>query len=149
MPEEKFAVWDLFFIENQLHDLVSSILKRVYGDEETKWWREIPIDIRDNCQKKRERDKNPEGDPFVYSDLNDLNKIILKKWKLFSVFFNKTYRDTEEFSNAFERLSYIRNKVMHPIRKYPSLEDFFFVHEFLLNLRQSISEISNKYQINF
>jgi hypothetical protein len=70
-------------------------------------------------------------DPFCYTDLLDIFKIIDASRPLFATFLSKAYAANRHlFSIDFMRLNRIRNAIMHPVkpRKW-SQEDFNFVRQ--------------------
>jgi hypothetical protein len=70
-------------IETLLHGFVKETLLSIYGDE---WWQKgIPLQIRKDCQIRKEEDSTPSNDPYQYTTLIDLKAIIEKKWAEFSV----------------------------------------------------------------
>jgi len=129
--------WYLYHIEILLHEFAGLLLKREYGENEDGWWRRIPLSVRQDCQKRREEDKNP-GPPYSYTNLIDIQKIFEKEWSVLSILLPKTLRDKRVFRNSFGRLNYIRNKVMHPVRGPPTIDDLMFVRDFALELVKSL-----------
>jgi len=115
--------------ELALHDMVASVLKEVYGDNENGYWRRgVPVSIRTKCQERRESDDEPCDLPFHYTDLLDLYEIIGKNWSSFQDKLPQEYRSNRNTLKAdFNRLNWIRNSVMHPVkRRRWSEEDFQF-----------------------
>jgi len=104
-------------------------LKMIYGAEECQWWRKIPLTVRQKCQEKRENDPTP-AEPFTYTDFIDLQDIYKKEWDLLSKTFPKPFKIRNEFLKNIGKMNYIRNKVMHPVKDPPTIDDFLFVREF-------------------
>ena len=132
--------WNLYSIESTLHKSTEALLKVKYGAEESGWWRKIPLVVRQECQKRREEDSNP-ANPFTYTDLIDLQKIFEKEWAVLSYILTKILKDKKRFREYIGKLNYIRNKVMHPVKEPPTIEDFIFVREFQSELTEGIQEL--------
>jgi exonuclease VII large subunit len=121
--------------ELALHDMVAATLKQAYGDNENGYWRRgVPVTIRTKCQERREADDEPCDSAFHYTDLLDLYEIIAKNWQLFQDKLPQEYRSNRNtLKSHFNRLNWIRNSVMHPVkRRRWSEDDFQFaakVHE--------------------
>ena len=115
-----------------IHELVSNILQREFGTDESCWWRKgIPVKIRKKCASLREEDEEPCGFPYAYTSLIDLATIILKKWALFKNNVPARYTSNrKQLESDFARLNRIRNAVMHPVKdRNWTEEDFEFVRE--------------------
>lgn len=122
---------DVRQIEVGLHKMVREVLMRQFGDGESGWWRQgVPEAVRVKCQERREREQDDLCEPYCYTDLLDLAKVIEAQWSLFKDSFPVPYGSNRKaFIEALARLNRIRNKVMHPVRGIvPSEEDFDFVH---------------------
>ena len=66
-------------IELILHSCVRQTLEKNFGAGEHGWWRNgIPSGIRSKCATRREEDEDPSDQPFAYTDLIDLAKIVNK-----------------------------------------------------------------------
>jgi hypothetical protein len=117
-------------IEIALHDLVRQTLRQVFGPSEEHWWRRgIPEEVRKGCVNRREEDDDPSPDPFTYTTLVNLYKIIDANWKCFVPVLPKEYRGNKStLKRDFTRLNRIRNAVMHPVKQQKWSEaDFLFV----------------------
>lgn len=133
---------DLRSIETTLHKLVRERLKEALGDEEKGWWRQgVPEGVRLKCQDRRERDEDPCSDPYGYTDLLDLARILEANWKHFTSILPAALTDNrKQFLSDLGKLNGIRNKVMHPVRGAPPTEDDF---EFARQLRNNVGSVSN------
>ena len=121
---------DVRHIEVTIHALIRDILVRRHGDGEAGWWRKgVPEAVRVKCQDRRERDADEPCDPYCYTDLLDLAKIIETQWSLFKDRFPTRYSSNRKaLLDDLGRLNRIRNKVMHPVRGVaPAEDDFDFV----------------------
>lgn len=115
--------------EIALHDLVSKALRQTFGDEESGYWRKgVPQSIRKKCQERREEDEEPSDSPLQYTTLIEISQIIDKNWSLFEPLLPKEYRAKKKvLTEDFIRLNWIRNAVMHPVkRRRWSESDFQF-----------------------
>lgn len=122
---------DLRRIEVGLHCMIRDFLIRQFGNDDAGWWRQgVPESVRVKCQERRERDADDPCEPYCYTDLLDLAKIVEAQWSLFRDSFQGTYASNRKALVAdLSRLNRIRNKVMHPVRGVcPSEDDFDFVH---------------------
>jgi len=118
---------ELFYSENSFHMIVWWTLSGKYGEE---WWEKIHPEVRNKC-KERKGKKSSLLHPFNYSDLIHLSKIIRHQWDDFSIFFQEKHNKTS-FKSFFAKVNNIRNKVMHPIRELPTINDLETVHQFYL-----------------
>jgi predicted transcriptional regulator len=119
-------------IEMELHDAIKTTLVERYGGGEKGWWREgVANEIR-KCQDLREDDKEPAAEPFCYTTLVHLSKILEKQWALFAKALpDAVVNDKRKLLNELNKLNIIRNYVMHPVKGVPITEDdFIFVREF-------------------
>ncbi len=115
--------------EIALHDLVSKALREMFGEEESGYWRKgVPQPIRKKCQERREGDEEPCDSPLQYTTLIELSQIIGDNWTLFQPLLPKQYQSNKKVLSAdFARLNWIRNAVMHPVkRRRWSESDFQF-----------------------
>ena len=121
----------LWRIETTLHSFVRQHLEQRYGNGERGWWElGIPEDVRVKCQERRERDRSDRLDPYCYTDLLDMWKILDKQWKNFEKYFRAKARDKPNLKSELERLNDIRNWVMHPAKERgPTEDDFVFVRQ--------------------
>jgi hypothetical protein len=120
-------------VEIALHDLVSGVLKRSFGEEEGGYWRKgVSVAIRKKCQDRREGDEEPCDSPLQYTTLIELAQIIADKWTLFQDLLPEKYGSNRKILVAdFARLNWIRNAVMHPVkRRRWSENDFQFAQTF-------------------
>jgi hypothetical protein len=120
---------DLRCIELELHKRIRNRLIREYGDGESGWWRKgVPKKVRGKCLERRERDSDDPCEPFSYSDLLDLYKILEKQWPLLKDLLPGYAADRKSLGSDLQRLNRIRNRMMHPPRAWvPSERDFDFV----------------------
>ncbi len=122
---------DLRRIELTLHRHVRETLTKAFTNDE--WWRRgVPEAVRVKCVERRERDQDDEPcEPYCYTDLLDLGKIMEDHWLLFKDHLPTCYSSNRKaLLEALARLNRIRNKVMHPVRGLvPCSEDFTFVQE--------------------
>ena len=120
---------DLRRVEITLHEKIRQVLIGRYGEGEAGWWRQgIPEGVRVKCQERRERDRDEPCEPFSYSDLLDLDAVLVDQWALLKDLFPDYTADRKQLSKDLRQLSRIRNKVMHPVRGVvPDEDDFDFV----------------------
>lgn len=130
-------------VEQNLHTNIKRVLVSRYGQEEAGWWRTgVPLEVRVDCAKRREEDVELfVDDPFTYTNLIDLKKIVdaKKNRDLFKKNLPKAvlFKDGEprkldlnNFISDLNNLNPIRNKIMHPLRKEePSEKEYEFVRE--------------------
>lgn len=131
---------DVRQIEVRLHDQVRRTLLHHYGDGDLGWWRQgVPESVRVKCQERREKDSDAPCDPYCYTDLIDLEKIIDAEWALFKDVMPSCYCSNKKImSEHLKRFNRIRNKVMHTVRgATPTEDDFDFVHTLDHNLGPS------------
>jgi hypothetical protein len=116
-------------IEIALHDLVSRVLRQAFGEEESGYWRKgVSVAIRKKCQERREGDEEPCDFPLQYTTLIELSQVIGDNWTLFQQLLPTEYRSNRKvLTTDFARLNWIRNAVMHPVkRRRWSESDFQF-----------------------
>jgi len=117
-------------IEVALHKMVRATLAEEFGPEEKRWWRQgVPSEIRKACVQAREEDPDPVDDPFAYTTLIHLAKIIEQNWKVFPARLPPSLaNDKKRLLHEFTRLNFIRNAVMHPVKgRAWGREEFEFV----------------------
>jgi len=102
-----------------------------YGPDEEEWWRQgIPFSVRESCVVSREADPYPPGEPYTYTTMIHLWKILYRNWVLFRRVLPDASADKKQLEGTFKRLNAIRNAVMHPVKRFPFTdEDFAFVEE--------------------
>ena len=118
--------------EVALHRMVREVLVEEFGPAEAQWWRQgIPAEIRKTCVQLREDDPDPTEDPFAYTTLIHLAKIIDQHWRLFSGRLPPQFaHDKKRLSQEFTRLNFLRNAVMHPVKgRSWGREEFAFVRD--------------------
>jgi hypothetical protein len=128
---------DIREIETSLHGRIREVLEQKLGKDESGWWRKgIPSEIRKECQSRREEDEDGSSEPYCYTNLIDLWKILKGKWAIFQTELPSAVKsDKNKFGDDIQRLNTIRNIVMHPVRgKIPSEDDFDFVRDFKTRL---------------
>src|SRR6266545_190628 len=137
-PEAPFGDMyeDVRTIECGLHRMVRSVLEEQFGDGEAGWWRQgVPINIRQDCQVRREEDLHPAAEPWCYTDLKHLERIIDRRWSMIAAHLPVRPEDKQSVLRDLARLNQIRNQVMHPVRaERPSEEDFEFVRALRIRL---------------
>ena len=117
-------------IEVTLHEMIRAIFIATFKDD---WWREgVPMNIRKDCAARKEEDPEPVEDVFCYTTFINLRIIIEKQWKIFSpVLPPKLVSNKKLLLQQLERVNYIRNRVMHPVKAREFTEDeFCFIHDF-------------------
>src|SRR5215213_1521424 len=120
-------------LEIILHEMIKNVLTDTYGAGENGWWRKgIPSQIRTECVRMREEEKEPAAEPFCYTTFIHLSKIIDTQWSVFSqVLPQKIAKDKKKLLSDLAQLNVIRNYVMHPVKGMPITEDdFAFVRKF-------------------
>ena len=123
---------DLREIEVWLHEFLKQVLQEEFGPDEDGWWRKgVPEVVRKNCQVRREEDAEPAPEPYCYTNIVDLSRIIEKKWALVAARLSgDAASDRRRLLSKLAQLNQIRKKVMHPVRgDAPTEEDFEFVRE--------------------
>ena len=127
---------DIWCIESDLHEQIRKALVRKYGEGEAGWWRQgVPEKVRVKCQERRERDVDEPCEVFCYSDLLDLDAILEVQWALLKRLF-PDYANRKHLSGDLKRLNRLRNKVMHPTRRFvPDENDFDFVRKLQRSFR--------------
>lgn len=128
---------DVREIEIGLHSKIRDTLEDRVGPDETEWWRQgVPSKVRAKCAERRELDADTYVEPYGYTDLLDLSRILDSSWKYFSDNLPKGLRSNKgQFLGDLRRLNSIRNRVMHPVRGAPPDEDDF---EFVRDLKTEI-----------
>src|SRR6266545_3299041 len=108
---------DIRSIECELHWLVRRILEERFGEAESGWWRQgVPEPIRVELQRRREEDPEPLAEPYFYTDLMHLWKLIEKNWAVMVERLPRSARDKPRLKADLLQLNRIRNQVMHPVR---------------------------------
>jgi hypothetical protein len=118
--------------EVALHRMVRATLVGTFGPDESGWWRQgVPTEIRKACVQAREEDPDPVEDPFSYTTLIHLAKIIDQNWKLFVERLPSQFaQDKKSLLHQFNRLNSLRNAVMHPVKGLSwGREDFAFARD--------------------
>ncbi len=118
-PFEGGEIYELLCeIERTLHAKIKAILTEKYRD---RWWKDgIPLAVREECATRSERDREFLGHPaYDYITLGELKSILQTNSKLFKTRLplDPTGKEPnmESVSKSLDRLTKIRNKVMHPI----------------------------------
>lgn len=123
---------DVRAIELGMHSKIRDLLVEAVGPAESEWWRRgVPAKVRAKCAERRELDMDTYVEPYSYTDLLDLSRILDSSWKHFCDTLPKRLRSNKgQFLADLRRLNSIRNRVMHPVRGSPPDEpDFEFVRE--------------------
>jgi predicted transcriptional regulator len=118
-------------LETYLHAYIRTRLERGFGPQD--WWlKGIPESVRIDCVTAKERDPEPQDDPYCYTTFIHLRDILDKQWGIFCELLPKSVVDDKKaFLKDLGKLNAVRNKIMHPVRGYrPTRQDFDFVKEF-------------------
>lgn len=122
---------DIRTIEVELHKLIKQALEKEFGAGESGWWRQgVPVDVRTDCHTRRENDSVYAPEPYCYTTIIHLKKIINKKgnWKTIREQLRLKESDRDKLSGHLDKLNQIRNQVMHPVRgEVPTEDDFEFI----------------------
>jgi hypothetical protein len=87
----------LYQLETTLHAFIWVYLKSRLGKQEAGWWRQgIPEPIRKTCQARREEDEEPASQPYRYTDLLDLARILEHNWHIFQPCMPEQYRNNRK-----------------------------------------------------
>jgi hypothetical protein len=124
-------------LEVSLHQRIRKELERAFPAHDDAWWREgVPLAIRQRCVTTKEAEPEQISDPFAYTNLIDLKKILETNWAVFKGALPKSLTNNrQELLTRFDKLNNIRNGVMHPIKPIPiEKEDFIFVREMHVDL---------------
>jgi hypothetical protein len=136
----------LFEIEVNLHTKIRAILQKQYGHSEAGWWTQgVPETVRRSCADELEKNAKFVTEPkYNFTTLLNLKEIIEKRWAIFSHLLpSYAQKEKEKFSDEFDRLNGIRNKVMHPVRGAPPTEEeFIFVKQ--MQTKLDLSKWSKK-----
>lgn len=127
-------------IERTLHTKIRIILIETHGDKGASWWRKgVPSGVREDCVVRWEEEKDAdfvEYPPYTFTTLGQLREVLKYKpnTELFKARLplsaNGKAPNMELMLKDLDKLTKIRNKVMHPIGAAPPTEeDFFFVQE--------------------
>lgn len=120
---------DLRDIETTLHTKIRSSLEKRYGPEKREWWLRLPLDTRNKCNERCEED-DLRLDPYCYTDLLDLRKIIDKNWPDLQTEMGRFSSDRARLMKELVKLNRIRIMVMHPARgTRPTEVDFQSVRD--------------------
>jgi hypothetical protein len=110
-------------IERTLHKRIRQCLEEAFRNPEDAWWSKgVPLAVRKSCATRKEEDKNPSDDPYVYTTLIELKAIIegtiggKSNWNVFSKRLPKGAQDKQQILDNLDRLNSIRNRIMHPVR---------------------------------
>ncbi len=126
---------DLRDIETTLHGRIRSALERQYGPDKKDWWLQLPLETRNKCNERCEED-NLSLDPYCYTDLLDLRKIVDKNWSVLQTEMGGFSSDKPRLMSELVRLNRIRNMVMHPTRgTRPNEADFRFMKDLRRDLQ--------------
>lgn len=94
LPLEQYRI--IREIEIGLHSFIRRRLQEHYGPREHEWWAEgVPLPVRMECVKRRESDTRRQ-DPFLYTDLIDLQTTLDKNWRMFE----EDLKSTKDFFEA-------------------------------------------------
>jgi hypothetical protein len=133
---------DIREIEVSMHAAIRDRLVAVHGSEEKQWWRcGVPSAVRVKCQERRELDTDARCEPYQYTDLLDLSKVVGDNWSDLGPLFQEPYRSNKrKFEGDLRRLNSVRNRVMHPVRGVPPNEEEF---DFVRSIRRNLLVASN------
>jgi hypothetical protein len=118
-------------LETFMHAYIRTELERGFGPQD--WWRRgIPEGVRRDCVDAKERDPEPQDDPYCYTTFIHLRDILDKQWGIFCKLLPASFAgDKPKFLSELARLNAVRNRIMHPVRGYrPTRQDFDFVKNF-------------------
>lgn len=126
---------DLRDIETTLHGRIRSALEKRYGMERKDWWLQLPLGTRNKCNERCEED-SLSLDPYCYTDLLDLRKIVDKNWSVLQTEMGGFSSDKPRLMSELVKLNRIRNMVMHPARgTRPTEADFQFIRDLRRDLQ--------------
>ena len=139
IPSANRQVFEMLFsIEAALRELIIETLATDLGEQ---WFKTLPPDIKDKCQRGRlaERSANwttyVDHHPLYYADFPDLGKTISAKW---NQHFKALFSDKEVLLGSLRALEPIRNKVAHNRKVTES--DSTQVEAVLAALRASVGD---------
>lgn len=99
--------------EVALHSLVGSTL-REYGGRG--WWKNlVQANIRESCESRR-AEGDAKADPFTFTDLIHLKKIICANWAIFAPTAPENWTSKSRLNDDFSKFNSLRNAVMHPVK---------------------------------
>lgn len=133
-------------IEIGLHDLVRNVLTHEYGPGENEWWKTgVPLVVRKQCVQAREEDPDPVADAYSYTNFIHLSDIVDVNWRLFeSIFKVEAIRNKNALKQMLRELNYLRNAVMHPVKRKPwrssDLEALKVMHDLLCGISAGNSD---------
>jgi len=126
-------IGDLYFfiadLERSLHSLIQTVLEAEFGSD-YRWWNlTVPESIKQECQQRHQRDRNPADHPYSYTSFLQLRDIIDSNWNTFQGYLPEAESlDRRALMRALSAANAVRNKVMHPVREsMPSNEEFLSV----------------------
>jgi hypothetical protein len=128
---------DLRELEVWLHQFLRRTLEGQFGSGEEGWWRRgVPVAVRKSCQVRREEDEEPVSDPYSYTTICDLKKIVERNWTLVAAELpGEAASNRKRLLRQLDQLNQIRRSVMHPVRgEAPTEADFEFVRDLKLLL---------------
>lgn len=102
----------LFYLENQLRIFIKEKMEEVYGDD---WWKKVPVHIRKECKKRKEREKGSlwhevkESHLLWYTTFDELQRIIQTNWEVFKEYF----KDQHAIIGRLNELEIPRNTIAH------------------------------------
>jgi hypothetical protein len=116
-------------IEQRLHMLISRVLRSVSKD----WWLDmIPEDVRDRCEGRQKGERDEEH-PFRFTQLPDLQNILLTNWDIFQENgLESIWSSKSQMRRAFNCLIRSRNLTMHPTRGGADENDRIFLERLCL-----------------
>jgi hypothetical protein len=117
-------------LEVALHRKIREVLVQAYGPED--WWRKgVPESVRVDCVTLRERDPEPAPEPYSYTTLIDLKRILERQWNTFAKALPKTVSSHKnQVLSSITKVNQLRNRVMHPVSDYePNEDEFRFLSE--------------------
>ncbi len=111
-----------------IHDATMALLRSLFGDEETGWWRKgVPEKVRTEVAARRET--NPDGGAYdQFFELLDYRSIASANWDAFAPYFAWGAAKGKDNQLAwFSRLTAIRNRIAHPERGTVSEDELAFI----------------------
>ena len=136
-------------IEDAVRNMTITILRDVYSEESSSWWREgVPQNVRGNAAQRAETSEEG-GEPHQFLDLIDYKRIAeqSRNWRSFEHRF--TVDPNAQSKNArlawMDRLNTIRNRVSHSGRRHVTNEEIVFLEEAWLHVEQQWEEMSGQF----
>lgn len=92
-----------------------------FSEADKSWW---PNLIPKKIRLKAEKRKGTEEDPFRFLDFSDLVKLVLLNWEsIHFPFIFQLWHSKDQAKIGMGKIVQIRNKLKHPLRKAPTLDE--------------------------